>query len=161
VSRHACIAIALQLVGICQHLLQIANDHAQQRHQFGRPIGSFQAVQHLLASAAVDIAAATHAAENASANLDTRSSGLASLVAAGTASRAFVTTSRAAQQVLGAIGYTLEHEFHRYLERGLVLSQLIASNKIDEVVGRAARDMDFPSVGPVGESSRTIQGTSS
>ncbi|HVW42412.1 MAG TPA: acyl-CoA dehydrogenase family protein [Amycolatopsis sp.] len=143
------VALSLQLAGICAHLLEIGRDHVRTRHQFGRPIGQFQAVQQLLADVAVAIAAADAANRNALGMIDDPGTApLAALVAAGLGTRAFDATTRGIQQVLGAIGYTREHEFHRYLYRGLVLLHLLGSGDIDRRVGAAARSAEVtPPVG--------------
>ncbi|SFP21595.1 Acyl-CoA dehydrogenase, C-terminal domain [Actinomadura madurae] len=134
------VALSLQLAGMCAHLLELGRDHVRTREQFGRPIGRFQAVQHLLAEVAVSVAAADAANRNALHLIDDpESAPLAPLVAVGLGTRAFDTAARGAQQVLGAIGYTREHEFHRYLYRGLVLLDLLGSHDIDGRVGAAAR----------------------
>lgn len=134
------VAHSLQLAGICAHVLALGRDHVRARHQFGRPIGSFQAVQQLLADVAVAVAAADGANRNALALLDDpESAPLAARVAVGLGTRAFDTTTRGTQQVLGAIGYTREHELHRYLYRGLVLQHLLGSRDIDRRVATAAR----------------------
>jgi len=139
-SVRSSLAVALQVAGMCDHLLELGRDHVQTRHQFGRPIGSFQAVQHLLADTAVTIAAAHATNDNALVALeDPDEAPLAALVSAGAAVRAFDATSRATQQVLGAIGYTREHEFHKYLHRGLLLMRLLGSTTIDRRLAVVAR----------------------
>lgn len=56
-------ALSFELVGVVREMVAIAVDHATERHQFGRPIGSFQAVQHRLAEAKVALEAADQAAQ--------------------------------------------------------------------------------------------------
>jgi len=133
------IGLALQLGGLSERLLGIGRDYALLREQFGRPIGAFQAVQHLLADAAVGVAAAESAGTAAVRALeDPARLRLAALVAAGAASRAATTTTRAVQQVLGAIGYTREHEFQRFLYRARLLCRLLDSATLDSRIAEAA-----------------------
>jgi hypothetical protein len=147
IEAHALIAFSLQLTGLCDRLLEIGRDHALIRHQFGRPIASFQAVQHLLADAAVSVAASQGTAITAlGAVRDDDLVELSCLVAAGAAVRAFTTTTASVQQVLGAVGYTREHEFHRFLHRGLVLSFLAGGPTIDQRIGQLARRLGAPPI---------------
>ncbi len=103
-QRGALTRIAL-IAGALERLYEIAVRHAGERHQFGRPIGSFQAVQQHLVVIAQQTALAGVAAE-ASAR---RPAGFE--IAAGKllANRAALSAGRAAHQVLGARGTTLEH----------------------------------------------------
>lgn len=151
IDGYVAVAFALQLNGLCKRLLTIGRDYALIREQFGRPIAAFQAVQHLLAGVAVSIAGADTAALGAVHALGGPALRPAALVAAGTAVRALTTSTRAVQQILGAIGYTKEHEFPRYLYRGRLLSFLLESSTIDDRVAAAAIATGVAPVEPAAE----------
>jgi alkylation response protein AidB-like acyl-CoA dehydrogenase len=102
-------------------MVVLATEHARTRHQFGRPIGAFQAVQHQLA----DACAAIRAAELAAAEAHAAGSAFSALMAKIWAGRAAVVARANSQQVLGGTGFTWEHDLHRYVRRSLVLSALL------------------------------------
>ncbi len=111
------IACAAQLLGASRALLEASARHAQHRVQFGRPIGSFQAVKHQLADVLIEVefarpllfAAAISLAEgSADAPRDVSAAKVA-------CSRAANLAARAALQVHGAIGYTAEHDVSQWL----------------------------------------------
>ncbi len=70
IRREAALLAAAQQVGLGQAALDLAVAYAGERHQFGRPIGSFQALKHLLADAAVGIEVARAAVHAAAVTLD-------------------------------------------------------------------------------------------
>ena len=117
---------ALQ-VGLAAAAVDMAVDYAKQRHQFGKAIGSFQAIKHLLADAhtAVELArvavqaAAVRIDEGASDEEVARSVASARLVA----SKAGHVATTTSIQVHGGIGYTWELDAHLLLKRVLVLDQ--------------------------------------
>ena len=122
----AVVAVAAQLVGLADAMLAMAVRYAQQREQFGRPIGSFQAVKHQLADVFVATSFArpvvNRAAWSVAQDLPTRARDAshakhAASVAAGRA-------ARTALQVHGGIGYTFEHDLHMWLKRTWTLSAL-------------------------------------
>jgi len=116
-------ALAHELVGIAGAMLRLAVEHARARSQFGRPIGTFQALQHRLAEARVALTAAEAATAEAWAGPESISALLAKLWAG----RAARLVGKHAQQTLGGMGFTWEHEFHRYLRRALALDSLLGS----------------------------------
>lgn len=125
-------AVTHELVGICHELLHIAVDHVKVREQFGRPLGANQAVQHRLADARVDLAAAEELAVEAWHTPTT----LAAAVAKGLASRALESIATHGQQVLGGIGYTWEHSWRHPLRRGMLLSTFLgAADECEAEVG--------------------------
>ena len=125
---------AAELVGLAQVMLADAVQYACDRRQYGRAIGSFQAVQHRLADARAAVTGAEVVAEEAFADNSTWTA----CVAKALAGRGFEQASRQAQQVYGAIGFTWEHEFHRYLRRGYVLDALFGDwRSLQEEIGRA------------------------
>ena len=93
------------------------------RQQFNKPLGANQAVQHKLADAKVLLEAATVIADEA---WETPTP-FAALAAKAQASRAFDLIAASGQQLLGAIGYTWEHEWRRYVRRGFLLTVLLGS----------------------------------
>jgi hypothetical protein len=115
------LAIAHELLGVVDAMLELAIGHVRERHQFGVPIGSFQAVQHRLADVRVDASAAHAVCTTAWIERD-RYICAAARSAAG---RAFETATRHCQQVLGAMGSTWEHRLHRYQRRGILLNLLL------------------------------------
>lgn len=150
IGNHAATAIAMQLVGVAEHLLETGREYSTIREQFGRPIAAFQAVQHLLADGAVAVAAAQGTAAVSIEELADRDRAeLAALLATGAATRAFVVASRSVQQVLGAVGYTAEHEFARYFYRGHVLSYLVGASSIDQRIGQFLRERGTMEITPV------------
>jgi len=116
-------ALAHELLGLNRAMLALAVDHARERRQFGQPIGAFQAVKHRLAEAKVALTAAEAAAGEAWADPGP----LTALLAKLWAGRAARLTAKQAQQVLGGMGFTWEHPFHRHLRRALVLDALLGS----------------------------------
>ncbi len=126
----AAVLLAAESAGVAGWCLRTATAHAKVREQFGRPIGSFQAVKHLCAemlcrveqAGAVAWDAARAAAE-ARAELP-----LAAAVAAAVALDAAVDTAKDAVQVLGGIGFTWEHDAHLYLRRAVANRQLLGGS---------------------------------
>jgi alkylation response protein AidB-like acyl-CoA dehydrogenase len=103
------VALAAEALGAMDAALRFTVGYLKERRQFGRPIGSFQAVQHRLAGCAVDVEGTrwltyTAAAHGAPAE--------EAAVAAGHAVEAAGVVHRETHQLSGAIGYTLEHDLH-------------------------------------------------
>ncbi len=117
------LALGHELVGSARAMLELARTHALSRIQFGRPIGTFQAVRHRLAESLVAIEAA--AALLAAAWDDP--SPVTSAMAKGVAGRSARTVARHCQQVLAGIGFTAEHPLHRHVRRVFVLDQLLGA----------------------------------
>jgi alkylation response protein AidB-like acyl-CoA dehydrogenase len=116
---------AAQLVGIAAALTELAVAYAKERRQFGRPIGSFQAVKHILADMLVRAEVARAALHAAGCTLDDLSVGDPGRAVAGAkllAGDAAVANGKAAVQVHGGMGYTWEVDVHLYLKRAVVLS---------------------------------------
>lgn len=121
--RLARLAIGHELVGVSRHMLELARDHAVGRVQFDVPISSFQAVRHRLAETLVAVEVAEAALDVAWLDKAPHHAAIAKALAG----RGARTAARHCQQVLAGIGFTLEHPFHRYLRRGLVLDELFGS----------------------------------
>jgi Acyl-CoA dehydrogenase, C-terminal domain len=118
------LALGYQILGAVGRMIDLAVEHARSRVQFGRPIGSFQAVRSRLADAHVAhqgagaaLASAWHADDAV----------LAGLLAKSLAGRAARIAATQCQQVLAGIGFTAEHPFHRFLARALVLDSVLGS----------------------------------
>ncbi|MEU0206491.1 acyl-CoA dehydrogenase family protein [Streptomyces canus] len=126
VLDRAAVALAAEQVGVATRALDMAVEYAKVRHQFGRPIGSFQAVKHLLADVLLEVEsarAAAHYALLASENEDPELPAVASLAKA-FCSDACVQATEENIQVHGGIGFTWEHPAHLYLKRAKT-SQLL------------------------------------
>ena len=105
-------ALAAESVGAAQAVLELAVEHLRVRHQFGRPLGSFQALRHRVADLTVLVEAARSSAWFA-ATEDLTAAPLAKAVAAD----AFVTVAGECIQLFGGIGFTWEHDAHLYFKR--------------------------------------------
>lgn len=113
------VAYAAELLGASQRMLEVATTYAKTREQFGRPIGSFQAIKHRLADMLVDVEgmrSAVHAAAwSVATDADDRSLAASTAKAwCGDASRRVM---ESALQVHGGIGFTWEHDLHLYFKR--------------------------------------------
>jgi len=115
----AALAAAAQLVGVADQLLAMASAYAVQRHQFGKPIGSFQAVKHQLANVKVQIEYARPAVHRAAWSVakDVPARALHVSMAKLVAAEAAAGAARTALQVHGAIGYTWEQDLHIWMRR--------------------------------------------
>ena len=115
---------AAQMVGIAQRCVDMAVDYAKERQQFGKPIGSYQAIKHQLATCQVRIEFARPVLYAAAAQLPQRDLqararvSQAKLAAAAAADLA----ARTAVQVHGAMGYSWEVDVHFFLKRALALT---------------------------------------
>jgi alkylation response protein AidB-like acyl-CoA dehydrogenase len=115
----AAVCLALEQVGGAQQVLETTVGYAQTRNQFGRPIGSFQAVKHRCADMLVEVESARSAAYAALDALAVGSDELPVLAAMAKAfcSDAFVTCAGESIQLHGGIGFTWEHSAHLYFKR--------------------------------------------
>jgi alkylation response protein AidB-like acyl-CoA dehydrogenase len=120
----AAMGTAALLVGIAARLIDSAARYAVDRKQFGKPIGSFQAVKHHLANALVRVEFARPAVYRAAWSLDQADpdAGVHASMAKALASDAAVLAARTALQVHGAIGYTWEHDLHLWMKRAWALA---------------------------------------
>ena len=117
--------LSLDLVGVGLAALDLAVAHTRTREQFGRPIASFQAAQHLVADVHIAVHSARLAAHAALARLGsgqvaTRETAIARLHAAAAAKHATLD----AHQLHGGMGYVLETDLHLWSERARVLSTM-------------------------------------
>jgi alkylation response protein AidB-like acyl-CoA dehydrogenase len=120
-TRLALFCVAAEQVGAGEACLQIALEHAKTRHQFGQPIGSFQAVKHRCSDAALALEAASslvlRAALDVTGNVPRPTA--PEIIAKTVASEASVKVAASLIQVLGGIGYTWEHPAHLYYRRAI------------------------------------------
>jgi alkylation response protein AidB-like acyl-CoA dehydrogenase len=122
---------AAQLAGLASGGCELTVAYTKQRHQFGRPVGSFQAVKHALADMLVRAEMARVQAYAAAAHLDEPALGdpsravAAAKVIAGDAARA---NGRASVQLHGGMGMTWEVDAHLYLKRAVVLDRAFGSS---------------------------------
>ena len=130
---------AAEACGIADWAVQTAADYARIRHQFGRPIGQFQAVKHRCArmlTAAEQAAAASwdavaaYDARDGAGNETAAQGEFAAAVAAVVALDAAVSCAHECIQVLGGIGYAWEHPAHRYYRRALSLRALLGPSTL-------------------------------
>ncbi|OAO01856.1 hypothetical protein A8B75_13980 [Sphingomonadales bacterium EhC05] len=119
VRMRAIAALAAEQAGAMRAIFEITMDYLRTRYQFGRPIGSFQAIKHMAAELLVEVESATSAALAAAKALDANSPDAAKFVslAAFTCKDAFRTVSAQAIQMHGGIAYTQEHIAHLYWRR--------------------------------------------
>jgi alkylation response protein AidB-like acyl-CoA dehydrogenase len=116
--------MAAEASGVAAWCLNTAVEYAKQRQQFGRVIGSFQAVKHLCVEMLCRAEQASSVAWDAAVAFGEDEHPLAAAVAGAVAFDAAVRNAKDCIQVLGGIGFTWEHDAHRYLRRALALQQL-------------------------------------
>jgi Acyl-CoA dehydrogenase, C-terminal domain len=127
-------ALTHQMCGGLATMIELARTHATERRQFGRPIGSFQAVRHKLAEAHVALAGATAVADGVWESDD---QWLASMTAKLVCSRACRVIVRHSQQVLAGVGFTAEHPYHGAMKRALVIDRILGdADELAPLVGR-------------------------
>jgi alkylation response protein AidB-like acyl-CoA dehydrogenase len=119
--------LAVEQVGAAQHLLDLSVEYAKSRLQFGRQIGSFQAVKHKLADMLVDVEHARSTAYHAVWAIADGSDdpALVAAIAQAVCSAAFSRIAAGTIQVLGGIGFTWEHQAHLYFKRAATDAALL------------------------------------
>ena len=121
-TQEATVALAIGTVGACRAIFERTVEYAKVREQYGRPIGSFQALKHRLADLAIAVdsggAAARYAAVALASGTDVA---VATAVAQSYCSDLAVAAAEEAVQLHGGIGMTWEHPAHLYLKRAMVL----------------------------------------
>jgi len=115
----AAAALAAEQVGGAQKCLDLCVAYAKTREQFGRPIGSFQAIKHKCADIFVDVEAARSAAYHAcwSAAEDPTELPVAAVIAKSYCSEAYNHAATESLHIHGGIGFTWEHVSHLYFKR--------------------------------------------
>lgn len=119
---------AAEAAGVARWLLTTATEYAKVREQFGKPIGSFQAIKHmcaemLLRSEQASVAAAD--AARAASESDDQQLSIAAALAASVGIEAATANAKDCIQVLGGIGITWEHDAHLYLRRAYGIGQFL------------------------------------
>jgi alkylation response protein AidB-like acyl-CoA dehydrogenase len=123
----AAVAIACDSLGVSEAMLSATVSYAKMRHQFGRPIGSFQAVKHACADMLVKISVARQLVSTAIESVvQSRSDAAVSMAKSYTCSAA-VDIAGKAMQLHGGIGYTWESGIHVYLKRAALNRSLFGS----------------------------------
>lgn len=121
-------ALASQMIGGAEQMLSVTIEYVTQRHQYGRPIGSFQAVKHRLAEVQVAITAARAVVRTAWEVADPADGETVAIAAKCAAGRAQQLASTHCFQVHGGIAFTVEHGFQQWVKRGLMLDLLLGSH---------------------------------
>jgi alkylation response protein AidB-like acyl-CoA dehydrogenase len=124
-ADRAGVVIGAELLGLADAMVTLTASYAKDRQQFGKPIGSFQAVKHLLAGVQVLLEFARPVVYGAAWALDhgAPDASRAASVAKAYASETALEAARVSLQVHGAIGYTWECDLHLYLKRSWALAE--------------------------------------
>lgn len=119
-------AYALDMVGGGQRALDIAVEYAKTRVQFGRPIGAFQAIKHKCAECLTDVEGARSIAYYAAwaQDNDRTEATLSASAAKVFCTEMYREVTKEALQILGAVGFSWEHEIHFFLKRAKRLGSL-------------------------------------
>lgn len=125
----ALVALAGEQAGGTRRVFEMTVDYARTRHQFGRAIGSFQAIKHMAADLLIESESATSAARHAAAALanDAEDKRQALALAAFACADAFQKTTADAIQMHGGIAFTWAHPAHLYLRRARADAQLFGT----------------------------------
>jgi alkylation response protein AidB-like acyl-CoA dehydrogenase len=128
-GQTAALAAGADALGACRSLLEMTVEYATQRRQFGRQIGTFQAVRHRLVDLALGLERATASTHMAAMLVDAADPRAADAVHAARASTTDLVArlTRAAVQLHGAIAYTWEHDGHVYIRRAYVSDRLFGT----------------------------------
>jgi alkylation response protein AidB-like acyl-CoA dehydrogenase len=124
------VALAGEQAGGAQRILDITVDYAKIRHQFGRPIGSFQAIKHMAADLLLEVESAISAARHAAARTDEQAEDAPAwrYLAGFACADAYTRTAADAVQMHGGIAFTWEHPAHLYLRRARADAQLFGTS---------------------------------
>jgi alkylation response protein AidB-like acyl-CoA dehydrogenase len=118
-------ALASEMVGAVEQMLTDTVAYVNERHQYGRPIGSFQSVKHRLAEVKVAVSGAKAACSAAWEEYDTPAGSTLAIAAKCLAGRAQQMASTHCFQVHGGIAFTVEHGFNQWVRRGMLLDLLL------------------------------------
>lgn len=122
------VALAAEQVGGAQQCMEMSVEYAKTRHQFGRPIGSYQAIKHRCANMLMKVEHAKSTAYYAArVTEDADELEIAAPLAGSVSSEAYVWVAGENIQVHGGIGFTWEHDAHLYLKRAKASSLLLGS----------------------------------
>jgi Acyl-CoA dehydrogenase, C-terminal domain len=125
----ALMGLAVTTVGACRRILDLVVTHVKQRHQFGVPIGSFQAVKHKAAGLYLAIERARVLAYYSALTIAEDDPGRhrAAVMAKAAAGECQEVVYRDGTQLFGAMGFTWENELHVYLKRAVAANLLLGS----------------------------------
>jgi alkylation response protein AidB-like acyl-CoA dehydrogenase len=128
--KFALVALAGEQAGGARRVLEMTTQYAKTRHQFGRAIGSFQAIKHMAANLLLETESATSAARAAAQALARNANDAGELVAlaAFVCADAFDKVTADAIQMHGGIAFTWEHPAHLYLRRARADVQLFGTS---------------------------------
>lgn len=145
--RYGALLSSAELLGLSARMIDMATDYAKDRQQFGKPIGSYQAVKHHLASALVKLEFARPCVYRAAADLASDSSRIDLSIAHAkiAASDAAINAAETAIQIHGGMGYTFEVDLHMWMKRTWALAGLWGDGnyhmrKLDSIL----MDSDLP-----------------
>ena len=126
----ACVAVAAESVGTATAALESATEYAKDRQQFGRPIGSYQAIKHKAADMLRTVEAARLAVYFAASAIDEgdRNAHVAAATAKVAANDASMRCAAENIQIHGGIGVTWEHDAHLYYRRALASSVMFGDS---------------------------------
>jgi alkylation response protein AidB-like acyl-CoA dehydrogenase len=127
--QRAQIALAAEALGGAERVLEMTVEYVKQREQFGRPIGSFQAIKHRLADMMVQVEAARSASWYAACVADEQHAELAeaAAIAKSYCCDAFYDCAANSIQLHGGIGFTWEHDAHLYFKRARATATLLGT----------------------------------
>lgn len=133
VRDYARLLIAGELVGISQACLDQSVEHARVREQFGKPLGSFQAIKHRCADVYVAVESAWSATYYAAwaADHSPTELGMAARAAHLLANRSAKVATAATHQIHGAIAFTWEHDTHFFLKRAKATALLLGDPNLE------------------------------
>ena len=125
--------ISAAQTGIARKMLDMAVEHGQMRIQFGKPIGSFQAVRHVCSEMARRVEASQSLVRYAAVRLSANHAEAPDTIAA---ARVIATDAAARNgsetlQILGAMGMTAEHDLHLYIKRALLLERVLGRQRAE------------------------------
>ena len=133
------VSIAAEMTGTARRIFDMSLTYAKERHQFDRPIGSFQAIQHKLAEMSLALQRATAAVQYAAMTCDAAAGdrGLACHSAKAAAGEAARRILKDGAQIHGGIGYTWEHDLHLYLRRATADEDTLGTTSwhLDRIAG--------------------------
>ena len=129
VLDRASVALACDALGVADESLRLSVEYAKSRHQFGRAIGSFQAIKHKFADMVVALELARSAVDYATRALDAHADDAttASTIALAQCAEASLMITGESIQIFGGIGFTWEHDAHLYFKRARADGSLIGT----------------------------------
>jgi len=146
--QEATAAVAIGMTGTCRAIFEITLQYAKDREQYGRPIGSFQALKHRLVDMYLAVERATSLAYFAALTIaeDDERRGLAVAMAKAAAGDCQRVVVQDGLQLHGGVGFTWEHDLHFYLKRAKSAEALFGSALMQRaaIVGRLGLALDGP-----------------